>query len=374
MPSTTNTAPAPGVAGRGRRRWRRVLLTLALASWTSGAGGQTAPNPETDPQAGQVPAQAGAPDNPDAVFRAGVQLINVSATVTDRRGRFVDGLTKDDFLVFEDGEPVEITQFDNERVPVSLGIALDTSGSMDGRKMEAARRALDRFLYDLLGPDDEFFLYRFDYTPALLQDWTTSPDRVSRAIRDIRPRGGTALYDAVAEAVPHVGEGRHRKKALLVISDGNDTNSETDDRDLRVLIEETEALVYAIGIDGSSPRRRWLGGGPLRPPELGPFPIPGRGRSPRLPRANPFQRVREERVNVGALRDLTDDTGGRTEIVRDAEDLDPATAGIARELSRQYYLAYPARNAGDGRWHRIRVEVTDPGLRVRARRGYLAAP
>ena len=173
-----NTAPALGVAGRGRRRFPRVLLTLALASWM--AGGRAAPGPETAPQAGQRPAQAGEPDNPDAVFRAGVQLINVSATVTDARGRFVDGLTKDDFRVYEDGEPVEITQFDNERVPVSLGIALDTSGSMDGRKMAAARSALDRFLYDLLGPDDEFFLYRFDYTPALLQDWTTSPDRLSR--------------------------------------------------------------------------------------------------------------------------------------------------------------------------------------------------
>ena len=368
-----NIAPARGVAGRGLRRWRRVLLTLALASWTSGADGQAAPNPGTAPQAGQRPAQAGGPDNPDAVFRAGIQLINVSATVTDARGRFVDGLTKDDFRVYEDGEPVEITQFDNERVPVSLGIALDTSGSMDGRKMEAARNALDRFLYDLLGPGDEFFLYRFDYTPALLQDWTTSPDRLSRAIRDIRPRGGTALYDAVAEAVPHVAEGRHRKKALLVISDGNDTNSETDDRDLRALMEETEALVYAIGIDAPARRRLGIFGGPLRPGLPGtPFPIPGGGRRPRG--GNPFQRLQEERVNVGALRDLTDDTGGRTEIVRDADDLDPATAGIARELSRQYYLAYPALHAGDGRWHRIRVEVRDPDLRVRARRGYLAAP
>ena len=373
MRPSTKTAPARGVAGRGRRRWRRALLTLALASWTAGAGGQPVPGPETAPQAGQRPAQAGEPDNPDAVFRAGVQLINVSATVTDARGRFVDGLTKDDFLVYEDGEPVEITQFDNERVPVSLGIALDTSGSMDGRKMAAARSALDRFLYDLLGPDDEFFLYRFDYTPALLQDWTTSPDRLSRAIRDIRPRGGTALYDAVAEAVPHVAEGRHRKKALLVISDGNDTNSETDDRDLRALMEETEALVYAIGIDAPARRRLGIFGGPPRPGLPGtPFPVPGGGRRPRG--GNPFQRLQEERVNVGALRDLTDDTGGRTEIVRDTDDLDPATAGIARELSRQYYLAYPARNAGDGRWHRIRVEVRDPDLRVRARRGYLAAP
>ena len=358
---------------RTPRRLLATALALALGPGTAGGAGGAAGRPEAAPQAERPAAQDRRPDDPDGVFRTGIQLINVSATVTDARGRFVDGLTRDDFLVYEDGEPVEITQFDNERVPVSLGIALDTSGSMDGRKMEAARHALDRFLYDLLGPDDEFFLYRFDYTPALLQDWTTSPDRLSRAIRDIRPRGGTALYDAVAESVPRVGEGRHRKKALLIISDGNDTNSETDDRDLRALIRETEALVYAIGIDARTRRRLGIFGGALRPGLPGtPLPIPGRGRGPT--RGNPFQRLQDERVNVGALRDLTDDSGGRTEIVRDTDDLDPATAGIARELSRQYQLAYPALHAGDGRWHSIRVEVRNPDYRVRARRGYLAAP
>ena len=358
---------------RTPRRLLATALALALGPGAAGGAGGAAGRPEAAPQAERPAAQGRRPDDPDGVFRTGIQLINVSATVTDARGRFVDGLTRDDFLVYEDGEPVEITQFDNERVPVSLGIALDTSGSMDGRKMEAARHALDRFLYDLLGPDDEFFLYRFDYTPALLQDWTTSPDRLSRAIRDIRPRGGTALYDAVAESVPRVGEGRHRKKALLIISDGNDTNSETDDRDLRALIRETEALVYAIGIDARTRRRLGIFGGALRPGLPGaPLPIPGRGRGPT--RGNPFQRLQDERVNVGALRDLTDDSGGRTEIVRDTDDLDPATAGIARELSRQYQLAYPALHAGDGRWHSIRVEVRNPDYRVRARRGYLAAP
>ncbi len=347
-------------------------MALAVAFLTPGGGGEAARGPEAAPQAGQRPLRGAQPADPDGVFRAGIELINVSATVTDARGRFVDGLTKDDFLVYEDGEPVEITQFDNERVPVSLGIALDTSGSMEGRKMEAARNALDRFLYDLLGPDDELFLYRFDYTPVLLQDWTTSPHRLSRALRGIRPRGGTALYDAVAESVPRVAEGRHRKKALLIISDGNDTNSETDDRDLRSLIRETEALVYAIGIDARERRRLGIFGGRLRPGLPGaPLPLPGRGR--RAGGGSPFQRLQEERVNVGALRDLTDDSGGRTEVVRDADDLDPATAGIARELSRQYQLAYPARHAGDGRWHRIRVEVRNPDYRVRARRGYLAA-
>jgi VWFA-related protein len=81
----------------------------------------------------------------------------------------------------------------------------------------------------------------------------------------------------------------------------------------------------------------------------------------------------DQRVNVGALRELTDDTGGRTEIIRHARDLDPATASVADELSKQYYLGYPAAGAKDGRWHNIKVEVKDAALRVRARRGYIAS-
>ena len=326
--------------------------------------------------AGQQPPE---PGDQAFVFRSGVELINVSATVTDARGRFVPGLTKDDFLVYQDGELVEVTHFDNERVPVSLGIALDTSGSMEGRKMEAARQALDRFLYDLLGQDDETFLYGFNYTPVLLQDWTVDRDRLSRAIRDIRPRGNTAMYDAVAASIPRVAEGQHAKKALLIISDGNDTNSETDDRDLRQLIRESEALIYAIGIDGDSRPSGWNRRGPTFPipiPRRTPFPFPGGGRRPpQLPTGrSPGVAGQDDRVNVTALRDLTDDSGGRTEIIRDADDLDPATAGIADELSRQYYLGYPAHAEKDGRWHSIRVEVRNPAYRVRARRGYTATP
>jgi Ca-activated chloride channel homolog len=162
-------------------------------------------------------------------FRTGVELINVTATVTDRSGRFVSGLTQSDFVVYEDDQPVEVTHFSAERVPVSLGIVLDTSGSMGGQKIAGARAALDRFLFDLLGPEDELFLYRFDTRPHLVEGWTTDRDRISDALRRIRPDGATALYDAVAEALPLLRSGRHRKKALLVISDGIDTNLETAD-------------------------------------------------------------------------------------------------------------------------------------------------
>jgi VWFA-related protein len=105
-------------------------------------------------------------------FRSGVELINVSATVHDSRGRFVSGLQQDDFRVYEDGQQRPITHFTAERVPVSLGIVVDTSSSMEGEKMLAARQALQRFLFELLGPDDEVFLYKFDNQPQLLVRWT----------------------------------------------------------------------------------------------------------------------------------------------------------------------------------------------------------
>lgn len=311
-------------------------------------------------------------------FRSGVELVNVTATVTDSRGRFVPGLRQEDFTIYEDGELQQVTHFSNERVPVSLGVVLDTSGSMAGDKIVSAQAALDRFLSDLLDPSDELFLFRFDSIPDLVEEWTTDRRRLSRSLDRLRVGGGTAMYDAVAEAVPYAETGTNRKKAVLLISDGNDTDSRTDLRDLKALIRETEVLVYAIGIDGQG--EPTFGRPTPRMPLPIPFPIPIPGRRgplgiPLPPSGGGSVGVRiGDRVNVAALRDITDDSGGRTETVRSARDLDPATASIADELSRQYYLGYPSSGKKDGRWHTIRVEVRDRALRVRARRGYIATP
>jgi VWFA-related protein len=352
--------------------------------------------------AAQDPQQQSEPQS--FKFRTGIELINVNATVTDQGGRFVSGLTKDDFRVFDDEQVQAVTHFSSERVPVSLGIVLDTSGSMDGDKMVAARQALDRFLRQLLDPQDEVFLYAFNNNPELVEGWTRDKLRLSEALDRIRPKGGTALYDAVADAVHMAQQGRNKKKAVIIISDGNDTSSRTDVFAVKQLIRETEVLVYAIGIDASTsqPQLRWgqifggvlnQRGGVPRPIPL-PFPIPGRRPPSQPPPPVPTPRNpppsgptggsggsggsrsrgmgADDRVNVAALRDITDDSGGRTEIVRSTRDLDPATAGIADELSKQYYLGYAASSEKDGRWHSIRVEVRNPSFHVRARRGYVA--
>jgi Ca-activated chloride channel family protein len=319
-------------------------------------------------------------------FRNGVEIVNVTATVSDASGRFVSGLQERDFAVYDNGERQPIAQFSTERLPVSLGIALDTSGSMAGSKIDQARAALNRFLEELLDPGDEIFLYRFSDHPVLLEGWTGNRAALARALDGIKPDGGTALYDTVADAVPLAGQGRNRKKALVLISDGNDTSSNTPLVGLRRLIRDSEVLVYAVGIDSDAPAEpgqppsSGRPGPPAPPrggsrPPVGPFP--GRiGRPPGFslqaaltPRRAP---AGNDRVNAAALRELTDESGGRTEIVRDARDLEPATASIADELSKQYDVSYLSSAKKDGLWHDIRVEVTNPAFRVRARRGYFA--
>jgi VWFA-related protein len=323
-------------------------------------------------------------------FKSGVELINVTATVSDRSGRFAAGLRKEDFAVYEDEQPVEVTHFSAERTPVSLGIVLDTSGSMAGEKIESARAAIYSFLQALPDEDDEFFMYRFSSDPDLVHDWTKNRDAMTRTLARVNVAGGTAMYDAVAEAVPMAQGGQNRKKAIVLISDGNDTNSRLDVADVRKLVRETEVLVYAVGIDSQGEPTIFNRPSPpiARPPAPVPFPIPGRRGGGGIPFPIPTPSPRgggggggvtrsiggDDRVNVVALREITDDSGGRTEIVRDPRDLDPATTGIADELSKQYYIGYPSPGHRDGRWHTIRVEVRDRSLKVRARRGYVASP
>ena len=327
-------------------------------------------------------AAAGAQSQEGFRFRSGVDLVNVTATVTDEDGRFVPGLRREDFTVYEDGKLQDVSHFSNDRVPVSLGLLLDTSGSMSAEKMAAARSAIDRLIYELLDKDDELFLVEFATNARLTQGWTTDRRLISRAVGEASAAGGTAIYDAVATAIPTAQAGTHRKKALLVISDGNDTNSTTSVGVLRQQIRESDVLVYALGIDGSGRRSsNRVVRPPVQVPFPVPFPFPG-GRRPDSGRppiggggggGASFPSAPGDRVNADALRQITDDTGGRTEIVRGSEGLGLATARIADELSKQYYLGYSSNTERDGQWHSIRVAVRDRRLTVRARRGYIAS-
>jgi Ca-activated chloride channel family protein len=342
--------------------------TLAACALAAAVTGLAAPAPTA-----QEPVPA-----PGAVFRGGVDLVRVTATVTDRDGRFVTGLRKEDFTIYEDGVRQEIAQFTSERAPVSLGILLDTSGSMSPEKMTAARDAIDRFINTLLDREDELFFVEFADEVTLAQNWTRDRELITRAVRGTRAVGNTSLFDAIATAVPKAGTGQHRKKALLVISDGNDSHSKTTIDELQAIIRDSEVLVYALGIDAADreePARRQprtpqspFPPGPRFPGiELPRFPVPS---TP--PIADTFPRTRSERVDGDTLRKITDDTGGLTEIVRGPAGLPRATARIADELRRQYDLGYASNRDKDGKWHVIRVEVPRRGVIVRARTGYMA--
>jgi Ca-activated chloride channel family protein len=271
-------------------------------------------------------------------LRSGIDLVLVPATVLDADGRIVKGLPQDAFDLFEDGARRTISVFSNERVPVGLGVLLDTSDSMYGRRIVDARAAVDRFLFTLLDPTDEFFLVAFNHAPRTLTPWTSTPDVVRTALDSIKPSGGTAIYDAVLSAIPQLDRRSRERAAMVIISDGADTASDATLRDVRSALLRSDAFVYAIAID------------------------------------SPDTYAINRRVNPDALAEITNQSGGRTELVQSAEGLDAAASRIAEELNNQYVLGYASPNARDGKFHSIRVTVRDRGCRVRARNGYVGGP
>jgi len=274
----------------------------------------------------------------DRPFRSGIELTSVAATVTDSEGRLMTGLDRAAFEVFEDGIKQEVTQFTRERVPIGLGVLIDISDSMFGQRIKDARAAVNRFLFELLDGSDEFFIVAFNHAPKTLTGWTHTPDEVSRALNRLTPFGGTAAYDAIVEALPMIERRTRQRAALLVISDGADTASNTSLREVKSALLRSDAFVYAIAIDSSD------------------------------------RKAINTRINPDALREITGQSGGRTEVVHNSADLDEASARIAEELNHQYVLGYSSPHEGDGRYHSIRVRVAGSDDRVRARNGYVATP
>jgi len=272
------------------------------------------------------------------LFRSGIEVTSITATVTDRDGHLITGLGREAFDVYEDGTLQTITQFTHERVPIGLGVLLDISDSMFGKRIQDARAAVDRFLFELLDPSDEFFLMAFNHRPRVLIGWTRAQQDVQRALAGLKPSGGTAIYDAIIEALPLLERRTRERAALLVISDGSDTASNASLREVRSALLRSDGFVYAIAID--SPERQ---------------PI-------------------NTRVNPQPLREITAESGGRTEIVRNSAELNDATARIAEELNSQYVLGYTSARGADGQYHTIRVRVAGSDDRVRARNGYVATP
>lgn len=265
-------------------------------------------------------------------FRAASELVTTAVTVRDGEGRLVTTLKQGDFTIEEDGVPQPITHFTNERVPVSLSLTLDISDSMRGQRMADARGALANFLDKLLAPEDEAALLGFNHEARMLGPWTTERGGMRLKLDEIRPSGGTALYDALDVSLPLFETRMHPRAAILLVSDGADTASDTSPTQLKQKLIRSDVFLYAIGIDSLDARN-------------------------------------STRINPFTLNELTSQGGGYTEIIRSAAELGPATERIAEELNHQYLIGYTPKTRGDGQLHTVRVKVSDSSYRVRSRRG-----
>lgn len=285
-------------------------------------------------------AVAAAPQAPAnrLVFRSAIDVTTVNATVLDRDGRLVKGLPREAFDVYEDGRLQTVTQFTNERVPVSLGILLDVSDSMFGRRLREARDAIERFVADLLDREDEFSIVAFNHQHHLLTKWTSDRAVAPLVMQPLRPFGSTAIYDAIMASLPLVDTRHRQRAALLVISDGADTASDAALRDVRFAMHRSDAFVYAVAIDTSNPQ------------------------------------AINAQVNPAALGEITSQSGGRTLVVHDTADAISALSDIAEELNSQYLMGYTSPRGADGQYHSIHVRVRGTDYRVRARDGYVAVP
>ena len=324
-----------------------------------------------------------------AQLRVDVRLVNVVATVTDDNGRYVEGLEAADFTLEEDGVGQQISHFSaSHDLPVSVGIVLDSSGSME-RKMSTAIRAVDRFLRSI-HEDDDIFLMSFSDSVKVRQDFTSNRDKLWDALEKVKPSGGTSLYDAVIEATDKIRKGKHPKKAILLISDGVDTSSEHDYNVTRVAVRESEVLVYALGIAPDTATR-----GPMserNPPIYGPgtpgrtptpipipgvgvptfpIPLPGPGRR-QFPTGNPNSN--SDAIDMKVLDTFAADSGGRAWLIipdtrRNA--LQDALEQISDELRSQYSLGYyPSHALNDGKWHRIEIKLKNRDYNLRYKRDY----
>jgi hypothetical protein len=347
-----------------------------------------------------------------AQLKVDVALVNVVATVTDETGHYVSDLTEGDFTIEEDGQAQKIAHFSqSDEVPVSMGILLDTSGSMV-RKIGTATSAVEKFIRTI-HRDDDIFLMTFANRPDLRQDFTDNRDKLATALRRVQVGGGTALYDALYEGLRKVKRGSHDKKAILLLTDGEDTSSENTFEEAERSVRESEILVYCLGISPSggglySERSPYPTGGPGGPtgpggrrgPTTGPsinlpFPgipgvpgIPGTripGRYPAFPAqqyprrqgGNTRAQAGEDTVDMNVLDAFADASGGKAWLLSGnwsdnrGSEIQNVLDEIASELRNQYSIGYyPSHDLNDGKWHRINIRTKDRHYYVRARKEY----
>ncbi|MDR1727098.1 MAG: VWA domain-containing protein [Acidobacteriota bacterium] len=287
-----------------------------------------------------APRRAACADDGDAparppVFRVSVENVYIPVAVSDSLGRYVTGLKKEHFRVFEDKVEQDVTYFGRQEAPISVGIILDVSASMkDNNNIGKAKNAITRFLQSE-NPEDEAFLITFNERANMTHRFTEQVSSLRSALALGKTGGKTALYDAVYMGLDQIRRGRHEKKALVLISDGEDNSSRYSPAEVREFAKEADVQVYGIGEQGR------LGYG------------------------------------YGEIQHIVTLTGGRAFFPDSFNDLDYYIDLVHAELRNQYLVGYSPKNrARDGKWRKVSVRLNPPPgipkLAVRAREGYYA--
>jgi Ca-activated chloride channel homolog len=273
------------------------------------------------------------------VIKQDVNMVLVPVSVTDPMQRLVTGLDQDNFQVYEGRKAQAIRHFSREDAPISVGIIVDSSGSMKD-KTDRVREAVKEFC-DAANLQDEFFLITFSDQPRLATDFTNEPPEIEKELLFMQPKGRTALLDAIYMGIQKMHRAQYGKKALLIISDGGDNHSRYGEREVKSLVKESDVMVYAIGT------------------------------------FDHYVPTVEEALGPGLLSEIAEPTGGRAFTIQSPNEMPEVAHRIGTELRTQYVLGYRPEDAPkDGKWHRISVKLRLPKklafLRVHAKTGYYA--
>ncbi len=279
---------------------------------------------------------------PRSNIRVDTNLVLIPVTVTDPMNRFVTGLERENFKVFEDKKEQMISSFSSEDAPLSIGVIFDCSGSM-GKKLEKSRQAVSQF-FKTANPEDEFFLVQFGDTADMVQGFTHNLEEIQNRLTFTQSKGRTALLDALYFGLHEMKKARNPRRALLVISDGGDNNSRYSEGEIKNLVKEADVQIYGIGIYE---------------------PMSARGRTP------------EEASGQGLLTEIAEQTGGRHYPVENVNELPDIAAKVGVELRNQYVIGYsPLNQERDGKYRKVQVKLIQPrglpSLRAFFRMGYYA--
>ena len=320
-----------------------IVAMLATVFVASGPGPSQAQEPRVAVEPREAPAApsiGGA--NRITSLRVDSNLVLIPVMVTDHRDRMITGLAQEHFRLFEDKVEQVITHFAAEDAPVSIAILFDCSGSM-GNKIDKSRAAVSEFLREA-NPEDEFSLIQFSDHAELVAPFTKRVEEIQNHLLFLRPKGRTALLDAIYMALNQLKRAEHRRRAILIISDGGDNASRYSTREVKNAVKEADVQIYSIGI--------------LEP-------LIGRMRSP------------EESSGPALLDEMAQQSGGRLFEVDDLRELQDIATKIGSALRNQYVLGFaPSSAKRDGKYHSVQVKILRPKgvppLRASFRRGYVA--